>query len=461
MTTTSVKGAGSVVNLGVQMTNASAKSVNGSFQTVWNSQTDGRKTAPQQDQTAKKPAERESKVEDAAKPGSDLRAKDKAVKDIPEEDAQAVVGTEGEMTEEELEEVMEVVMTAMTDLIQQIADTFGVSVESVETIMSDMELQPMDLLQPENLSNLLLQVSGAQDSMSLLTNEQMYTDYQMLMEQGKAVLEESSQTLEMTPEQLVQTVTRLQTADSEEEKEPIIEITKVDDETDAADQQTQKVQNPIESVQDRANGQGNAGETKQETGKGASDRHPAGGEGNLVLQTMKNEAFQNHVEDVQLGSDVREADTQDIMRQIMDYMRVQVRSDVSSLEMQLHPENLGTLQIHVAAKGGVLTANFVAQNEAVKAALESQMVQLKESFEEQGVKVEAIEVTVQTHEFEQNLEQGRGRQSQESTEGKRSRTRRINLNGLEEAGLPEELEQEDRITAEMMAANGTTVDYTA
>lgn len=460
MTTTSVKSTGSVMNLGVQMTNASAKSVNGSFQTVWNSQTDGRKTAPQQDQTVKKLAERGSKVEDATKPGSDLRAKDRTVKEVQEEDTQAVAGTEGEMTEEALEEVMEVVMTAVTDLIQQIADTFSVPVESVEAIMSDMDLQPMDLLQPENLSNLLLEVSGAQDSMSLLTDEQMYADYQMLMEQGKAVLEESSQALDMTPEQLLQTVTKSQAVDSEEE-EPLIEITKVDEEADAANQQTQRVQNPIESAQNKANGQENSRETKQETGKGASDRHLASGEGNLVLQTIKNEAFQNHVEDVQFGSDVREADTQDIMKQIMDYMRVQVKSDVSSLEMQLHPENLGTLQIHVAAKGGVLTANFVAQNEAVKAALESQMVQLKESFEEQGVKVEAIEVTVQTHEFEQNLEQGRGRQSQESTEGKRSRTRRINLNGLEESELPEDLEQEDQLTAEMMAANGTTVDYTA
>ena len=58
------------------------------------------------------------------------------------------------------------------------------------------------------------------------------------------------------------------------------------------------------------------------------------------------------------------------------------------------------------------------------------MVQLKESFAEQGVKVEAIEVTVQTHSFEQNLEQGRGNQSdQESGAGvSRRRTRRINLN---------------------------------
>ena len=100
----------------------------------------------------------------------------------------------------------------------------------------------------------------------------------------------------------------------------------------------------------------------------------------------------------------REVDTQDIMRQIMDYMKVQLKPETTSLEMQLHPANLGTLQIQMATKGGSLTANFITQNEAVKAALESQMVQLQQSFEEQGIKVNSIEVTVQPHAFEQDLE---------------------------------------------------------
>ena len=83
-------------------------------------------------------------------------------------------------------------------------------------------------------------------------------------------------------------------------------------------------------------------------------------------------------------------------------------------------------------------------------------VQLKESFEEQGVKIEAIEVTVQTHEFERNLEQGRGRNQQEPE--RRGRARRINL------GDPlsmETMAEEDELTAEMMAMEGSTVDYMA
>ena len=149
------------------------------------------------------------------------------------------------------------------------------------------------------------------------------------------------------------------------------------------------------------------------------------------------------------------------MRQIMDYMKVSVKADSSELEMQLHPQSLGTLHIQMASKNGVVTANFITQNETVKAALESQMVQLKESFAEQGVKVEAIEVTVQTHQFEQNLEQGRDHNSNQDNEAgvSRKRTRRINLN----AALAEEETQseEDRITADMMTTNGNTVDFTA
>ena len=66
------------------------------------------------------------------------------------------------------------------------------------------------------------------------------------------------------------------------------------------------------------------------------------------------------------------------MRQIMDYMKVSVKADSSELEMQLHPQSLGTLHIQMASRNGVVTANINAQNETVKAALQSQKVQLKE-----------------------------------------------------------------------------------
>ena len=142
-------------------------------------------------------------------------------------------------------------------------------------------------------------------------------------------------------------------------------------------------------------------------------------------------------------------------------MKTVTNGDFSDVEMQLHPASLGTLHIHVTNNAGVITASFVTENEAVKAAVESQMVRLAEQFEAQGVRVEAVEVTVASHGFEGNLDQSAG-QSESGNESSRSgrRTRRIDLSGDDELDTSE-MDDEERIAAEMMAANGNKVDYTA
>ena len=114
----------------------------------------------------------------------------------------------------------------------------------------------------------------------------------------------------------------------------------------------------------------------------------------------------------------------------------------------------------LTSKGGEITAQFHVQNEAVKAALESQIVELKDSLREQGVKVEAVEVTVESHAFESNLWQGQERNDSASYQGGKKSHRRINLNALEE-DFEESADEEEKLTAEMMRVNGNTVDYTA
>ena len=152
-------------------------------------------------------------------------------------------------------------------------------------------------------------------------------------------------------------------------------------------------------------------------------------------------------------------ETQRIMDQILNFMKIQIKPEMTQLEMQLHPESLGTVHVHIASREGMITAQFTAQNETVKAALESQMVQLKETFEQQGVKVEAIEVSVQANGFRQEYEGSRGHgNTEEDRESKPAR--RINLNNpefLEEESLTEE----EQLAVSMMEVNGNTVDYMA
>ncbi len=101
-----------------------------------------------------------------------------------------------------------------------------------------------------------------------------------------------------------------------------------------------------------------------------------------------------------------ELDTESLLRQIMDQMRLRLGPDMDRLEMQLHPEHLGKLYIQLISKGGVISAQVQTESEAVRQALESQLHLLKESFARQGLQVQDVEVGVQTNAFGRQMEQG-------------------------------------------------------
>ena len=115
----------------------------------------------------------------------------------------------------------------------------------------------------------------------------------------------------------------------------------------------------------------------------------------------------------------------------------------------------------------MVTAEFTTQNEAVKAAIEAQASQLRANLEEQGVKIEAIEVSVESHQMERDLDkngQEQQRQAQEQETGRIQGMRRnsINLrafmNGEELEGEMQGADDATRIAMEIMAANGNTMD---
>ncbi|MCI8308003.1 MAG: flagellar hook-length control protein FliK [Lachnospiraceae bacterium] len=91
----------------------------------------------------------------------------------------------------------------------------------------------------------------------------------------------------------------------------------------------------------------------------------------------------------------------DIAFQIVEGVKANVKADTSSLEIQLNPEALGKVHVALELKDGIATANFIVRNEMARIAVESQLQTLKDTFEEQGLKVEAVSVTVSDFSFEQ------------------------------------------------------------
>jgi flagellar hook-length control protein FliK len=158
------------------------------------------------------------------------------------------------------------------------------------------------------------------------------------------------------------------------------------------------------------------------------------------------------------------------MRQLADTVKLIKDDNMTQMELQLHPSSLGTVNVSLISKGGAITAQFTTQNEQVKAAIESQAAQLQADIEKQGVKVEAIEVAVESHEMEKNLDENNQRREKEGeqTEESIKATRRANINlrtlGEDGGDLLEEIQGADdatRITMEMMSAHGNTLNIQA
>ena len=169
-----------------------------------------------------------------------------------------------------------------------------------------------------------------------------------------------------------------------------------------------------------------------------------------------------HAADVTSETSYISVDTMDLLEQVAEQIRVNVSEGTSSMEMQLNPENLGKVYVNISSKEGMIHAQLAASNEAVRAALETQVADLRQNLNQAGVKVDAIEVTVASHEFEKNLEQNQenekqqGERQQEQSGGRR---RNLNLSSLD--GLSGLMTEEETLAAQMMRENGNSMDVTA
>nr|WP_308655778.1 flagellar hook-length control protein FliK [uncultured Agathobacter sp.] len=182
---------------------------------------------------------------------------------------------------------------------------------------------------------------------------------------------------------------------------------------------------------------------------------------NSVLHTMINE--QTQPEGVFEAFDVQpkytSVNTTEIIRQIVNQISIANTTGESVIEMQLNPENLGKLYINVTEKNSEITARIAVSNEAVKNALESQMATLRENLQDANIRVNDVEITIATHEFERNLEQNAGNEN--GRQDGQQYTHQSSNNGGNGSGQNETASDEARLTAQIMRDNGNSVDFMA
>lgn len=354
--------------------------------------------------------------------------------------------TDKVLSEEEVKEVVE-------ELLTKISEVMNVTPQDIQNALEELGLKAEDLLNTENIPALVVALTEGADELSVMTNENVFANVQEITGKAEELLAGLSEASGMSFAEIQEAMAKMAEHNPVAEEDVVYtnanptdvvttdELTVSLENSNVTDMQAVSTETTRDTRQNtpNENAQGNANE-QMNLAQTVADR--------LEQAVAKTDAVTSSY-----------ATSESVMNQIQDAIRVIQTQDMTEMELQLHPASLGNLRIQIAAKEGVVTAVFTTENEAVRAALESQLVTLKENFEQQGVKVEAVEVTVASHAFEQNLNGDESQAGEQMPEKKRG-SRRISLNDLTADNLEEELSDEDRIVAEMMKENGNTVDYT-
>lgn len=341
---------------------------------------------------------------------------------------------------EDIEKAEEALSTVAAALLERIEEILQISPEEAESLLENMGMSVEDLLSSEGLSAFALQAMGAEDSLALLTDESKYEQFQNIT----AALEE-----------LLKSGSGIESMSVEELRNLLDEMSENDDASsiENAVPDMDELKDGAEELADRRiaeSSQNGKDDSQNEKGADLNGQAQAGTEG--FIQTLETSEMPATGE-IYTGTNT--ASAQQIADQILDYIKSNAKADTQTLEMQLHPASLGNVQISLTNKGGDISASFIAQNEQVRAVLESQMIQLQERFEEQGIKVTSIEVSVGTNSFSENLEQ-QGHREEEQAANSPKRVRRLQITpGMD---IPEALDEDDKLAAEMLAANGGTMD---
>lgn len=382
------------------------------------------------------------------------------------------------------------------DVKDAIKDELDVTDEQIEKAMEDLGLQFLDLTDQSNLAALVTKLSGSEDSASLLVSDAFPQIVLKVNDLAGGLQEDlgiSMEDLQQMAELVTTDVEEAGTTDNLHEPAKATEGTeetmqKTEDvkDTVVAEEATEQVETPTEETieptkTDETDELVTAGSkdvtTEKQTDQGQEDATDQDTDAFLKQQTkteihptqdltpMQAESpiteFASHMEPTVELPTGESVSVQSIIDQIVEASRTTMDGDKTTVEMLLHPEGLGKVLMEVTEENGQVRAHIYTQNEQVKEALENQMFQLKEQMNQSQTKVQSVEISVGTHEFERNLEAGQQNQEQ-GQEGQNQRPkkmRNLNMNDLDDLqGL---MTQEEELVTKMMRDQGNTVNYTA
>lgn len=302
----------------------------------------------------------------------------------------------------------------VNDAVQNVKDTIkeelDVSDEDIAKAMEVLGITDNDLLSVVKVTELVSALTGA-DSITLITDDDMSGKLTSVLDAVNTAQEDIADMLNTDVDDAV-LVVRTDAVVKKDTDETVVKNTDSSITDNRSVSETESLSDVLAAKVTAQGSSKNEESTGEHTGEQNHNTQSYGGVADSIIQSMKDSFADIVTEDT---SRVSEAD---IVNQVIDQIKLSSGRELTSIEVMLNPERLGSVHVTVTAKNGILSAQIAAQNEQVKTALENQVTALKENFQNQGIKVEAVEITVMTHQFEAGQNFGQNESERKQSEQK-------------------------------------------
>lgn len=349
-------------------------------------------------------------------------------------------------------DVTDTVKEVCEDIKDAIKEEFDVSDEDIKVAMELLGLTALDLLSTAKVAELIERLTGT-DALTLITNEDMMQSFNNIINVVDEANADIAGMLGVKTEEVGIVLGQNDIA-------PVVnsEDTAKQDNVKESD-----AKNADDNINQTVDNQESLSEvlakkiTTESDGKAKNNMSESNEANNKVTYADVADNMISNITDTFadiITEDISTVKEADIVNQVIDSVKLMASRELTSMEVMLNPEHLGSVHITVTARNGIVSAQIAAQNEQVKTALENQMVTLREQFESQGLKVDAVEITVMAHSFEAG--QNFGQSESERKQGESKVHRKLDLSSFDD-----ELEEDLESTAPAPKAEGSSVEYLA
>ena len=348
-----------------------------------------------------------------------------------------------EKQDEKAKDLMAIIMS----IISNIAGKTGTDENAVKDFVASNNLTSENLLDINSWKSFVTEINGLDNISAILTNDEAFKDLGDISEIINKHLDEMGQ---MTAGMTEGVTDGKQVAENvfipdeviKKADELIREFVAGESAKEMAKEQDITVKEPSEKKAEKSEEPvimpvmadiGNAGNVNTQAGFEQGNRNLREGNKTNLVESVgvsgKNilDNIAENLHKLETENSLPEGTTaKAILEQVTNQIKNLHAPDKTSLEFLLTPETLGKVAVNVSAKHGIMQAEFRVETAEAKAALESQMAELKLNFENQGLKVESVSVMISENGIGQD---DQGKNSGEEGRKNNKKNRNFDLDG--------------------------------